>query len=80
MWLNHSKYCGFGEFSLFKKSQILGDFGVDLGSLWAIFGQLLVLWGSLCGNFADRKADRKFHSKTGAGEMRGAAGNWVRSP
>ena len=63
MWLNHSKYNGFGEFSLFQKSQILGDFGVDLGPFWALWGSLLVLWGSFWGHLGVRMSMQKKHVK-----------------
>ena len=51
MWLNHCKYDGFGECSLLQKSQILGDFGIDLGvvlgALGITFGPLgVILWSS----------------------------------
>ena len=70
MWLNHSKYCGFGEFSLFQKSSIFGDFEVDFGVVLGALGSFFVLWESFCDYFADQEADCKFHSKTGAREMR----------
>jgi hypothetical protein len=51
MWLNHSKYCGFGEFSLFQKSQILGDFGVDFGVVSGALGIILEAAGVIFGSF-----------------------------
>ena len=57
MWLNYSKYDGFGELSPFQKSSILGDFGVDSGVVFGALGSFLVLWGSFCDHFADQKAD-----------------------
>ena len=57
MWLNYSKYNGFCEFSLFQKSSIFSDLGVDFGVVWGALGSFLVLWGSFCDHFADQKAD-----------------------
>ena len=63
MWLNHSKYCGFGEFSLFQKSQILGDFGVDIGVVLGALGITFGPLGSFCGHLGVRKSVQKKHGK-----------------
>ena len=65
MWLNHSKYCGFGDFPLLQKSQILVDFGVDfgvvLGALGITFGSLgVILW-----SFGRSKVDSEKKWKKG---------------
>ncbi len=57
MWPNHGKYNGFGEFSLFHKSQFLGDFGIDFGVVLGAFGLTFGALGSFWSDFADRKND-----------------------
>ena len=50
MCLNHTKYNGFGEFSLFQQGWIVGDlwvdFGIVLGALGVAWDPLVVILGS----------------------------------
>ena len=51
MWLNHSKYYGFGECSLFQKGKILGDSGIDFEVVLGALGIILEAAGITLGSF-----------------------------